>query len=267
MWQDYGTSYSDALRDEAFVAWRGIGARQKALNIVRVCSGIKVQSAIEIGCGTGAVLRFLHTMNFAQQYACVDVALPAVQFVQKTCGDFVQRAFVGLADALPFQDAVFDVAILTHVVEHLQNPVPAIREAARVAGYVVIEVPIEKVLSNMIRTKVLRRPYASAEGAGHVQFWSPKSVLTFLEQECGLTILEHNSDLISKEIEFYGKRGLKLAKPLFKQTMKAALPDALYSRLLTTHATFLCTGPRPQLRRMEHQDGYVPLGSLADGRR
>ena len=127
MWQDYGTSYSDALKDEAFVAWREIGARQKALNIVRVCSGIKVQSAIEIGCGTGAVLRFLHTMNFAQQYACVDVALPAVQFVQKTCGDFVQLAFVGLADALPFQDAVFDVAILTHVVEHLHDPVPAIR--------------------------------------------------------------------------------------------------------------------------------------------
>jgi SAM-dependent methyltransferase len=240
MWQDYGTSYSDALKDEAFVAWREIGARQKALNIVRVCRAIKVQSAIEIGCGTGAVLRFLHTMNFAQQYACIDVALPAVEFVQTTCGDFVQRAFVGLADALPFQDAVFDVAILTHVVEHLNDPALALREASRVARFVVVEVPTERVLSNLIRTRVLGRPYASMAGAGHVQFWSPRSIADFLRRKCELQILAHHRDLISEEAEFFGKEGLNLAKPVFKQTMKAVLPSALYSRLVTTHATFLC---------------------------
>jgi len=242
MWQDYQTNYSGALGDEEFLTWRQAGARQKAQNIVRVCRSIQVQSAIEIGCGTGAVLQFLHRMHFARQYTAVDVAPSAVQFVCETCGDFVERALVGSADALPFEDASFDVAILTHVVEHLHDPAAAIREAARVARYVVVEVPTEKVLSNMLRTKLLRRPYASAAGAGHVQFWSPSSALAFLEKECDLEILAHKCDRISRDLEFYGQSGLKLAKPILKQTLKTMLPNAVYSRLLTTHATFLCRG-------------------------
>ncbi len=247
MWPDYESSYNAALRDESFLAWRETGAHQKALNIALVCRSIKVKSVVEIGCGTGAVLRFLHSRRFAREYACIDAAFSAVQFVRQSCKDFVQRAFVGLAGALPFQDTTFDVAILTHVVEHLDDPVPAIREASRVARYVVLEVPTEKVLSNMIRTKVLQHPYASIEGAGHVQFWSPKSIVAFLEKDCGLQILVHHRDLISKDTEFYGQRGLNLAKPIFKQTLKAVLPGAVYSRLLTTHATFLC-------RRRESQE-------------
>ena len=240
MWRNYEASYKTALQDEAFLSWREAGAQQKALNVVLVCRSIKVGSVVEIGCGTGAVLRFLHSMSFAREYACIDAAFSAVQFVRRSCKDFVRGAFVGLAGALPFQDTAFDVAILTHVVEHLDDPVPAIREASRVARYVVVEVPTEEVLSNMIRTRVLGRPYASIEGAGHIQFWSPKSIAAFLEKDCGLQILARHRDLVSKDTEFYGKRGLSLAKPLFKEALKAVFPGAVYSRLLTTHATFLC---------------------------
>ncbi len=240
MWSDYEAVYSTALRDEAFLAWREAGARQKALNIALVCRAIKVESVIEIGCGTGAVLRFLHSMDFAKSYNCIDVAPSAVQFVQKTCRDFIQSAHVGSASALPFPDAVFDLAILSHVVEHLHDPVVAIREASRIARYVVVEVPIEKMASNAIRTRILRRPYASIAGAGHVQFWSPKSIEVFLVNHCGLEILEHRRDLVSKDTEFYGKKGVSLVKPFFKEILKSALPGSLYSRLLTTHITFLC---------------------------
>ena len=67
MWQDYGTSYSGALQEEAFVTWKRIRALKKVLNIVEVCGVIKVLSAIEIVCGTGAVLKVLHRINFAQK--------------------------------------------------------------------------------------------------------------------------------------------------------------------------------------------------------
>lgn len=240
MWKDYEASYNAALQDEAFLAWREMGARQKALNVAAVCRAIAVESVIEIGCGTGAVLRFLHSMHFAKSYNCLDLAPSAVQFVQESCRDFIQGAHVGSASALPFPDAAFDLAILSHVVEHLDDPIVAMREASRVARFVVVEVPTEKVVSSAIRTRILRRPYASIAGAGHVQFWSSSSIKTFLQRDCGLQILQHHCDLISREIEFYGKRGRALAKPIFKQALKAALPRAMYARLLTTHATFLC---------------------------
>lgn len=240
MWQEYEAGYETALKDEAFVCWREAGARQKAENVRKVCRGIQCTSAVEIGCGTGAVLKRLQEWHFAERFACVDLALSAVQFAKNLCRDSVLCAFVASATALPFRDAAFDVAILSHVIEHLHEPAQALAEASRIARYVVVEVPTEVVLSNVIRRKVLGKPYASIEGAGHVQFWSAGSVREFLRRDCSLEILENHVDLISKEAEYFGRAGLGLAKPVIKQTFKALLPAAVYTRMLTSHSTFLC---------------------------
>jgi len=250
MWCDYEASYSATLNDQGFLLWRELGAHNKALNIVRVCHGIHVGSVVEIGCGTGDVLRFLNKMNLAREYSCVDVSVSTVQFARKACAHFLKNAYISSANALPFQEGTFDVAILTHVLEHLVDPVCALREASRVARFVVIEVPIEKVLSNAIRRKVLKRPYPSMLGSGHVQFWSQKSIVDFLERDCGLTILERHRDLISRDVEFHDKLGLSRVKPALKETLKTVLPQGIYCRLLTTHATFLCRSPAsPGLNR------------------
>jgi ubiquinone/menaquinone biosynthesis C-methylase UbiE len=240
MWREYEADYGIALKDEAFVCWREMGARQKAENVLKVCRGIQVTSAIEIGCGTGAVLKRLQELRFAKDFACADVSHSAVQFARNVCADSLSSVCVASAMALPFREAAFDVAILSHVIEHLQGPAQALAEASRIARYVVVEVPTEVVLSNVIRRKVLGKPYASIEGAGHVQFWSTGSVKEFLTRDCSLEILENNVDLISKEAEYFGKSGLGLAKPIVKQAFKALLPAAVYTRMLTSHLTFLC---------------------------
>lgn len=240
MWHDYEASYKATLGDRLFVSWREVGAQQKAENVVKVCEGVQVTSAVEIGCGTGAVLKRLQEYQFAKQFACVDVAHSAVHFAKHLCGDSVLCAVVASAIALPFRDSAFDVAILSHVIEHLDEPAQALAEASRIARYVVVEVPTEVVLSNVIRRKVLGKPYASIEDAGHVQFWSTGSIREFLERDCSMEILENKVDLISKEAEYFGKSGIGLAKPIVKQAFKAMLPANVYSRILTTHSTFLC---------------------------
>jgi len=243
MWQDYDASYRGALEDSAFLAWRELGARKKAENIVRVCQEINPVSLVEIGCGTGAVLRMLHAMNFAQKYCCIDLSLSAIGFTVKSCDAFTPRAVVGRADALPFPDGAFSVAVLSHVIEHLDHPVSALREATRIAHFVVVEVPTEKVLCNFVRRKVLSRPYASIAEAGHVQFWSPASIAEFLTHDAGLEILNRRLDLLGGEMDVCRK--LPRTKSLVKRTLKSALPVAVYSRLLTTHAVFLCRRRSP----------------------
>jgi SAM-dependent methyltransferase len=240
MWTDYNITYRQALNDESFLVWREVGARQKAANIARVCRRIPVTSVLEIGCGTGAVLRELGSMQFAKHYAATDISAAAVEFAQQSCGVLLSEAYVVPADSLPFPEKSFSVAILSHVIEHLENPVSAVRAAARVADFVVIEVPTERVLSNTIRTRILGMPFASAAGAGHVQFWSARSVGKFLERECGQEILSRQRDLLSREVEFHGRLGASKAKPLIKETLKRVLPGWIYAQLLTTHATFLC---------------------------
>lgn len=239
MWQDYEATYQSALQDSEFLSWRERGARRKAENVVRLCQGIEARSMIEIGCGTGAVLRSLQAMNFAGSYSCIDLSPSAVRFTAKSCSSLANRAVAGRADALPFRDDAFDVAVLSHVVEHLDDPVSALREASRISRFVVVEVPTEKVFSNFIRRKILGQPYPSIAGAGHVQFWSPSSITDFLKQKAGLEILNRHLDLIGDDVDSGSGNGSS-ARPFVKKALKSGLPGSIYSRLLTTHAAFLC---------------------------
>jgi ubiquinone/menaquinone biosynthesis C-methylase UbiE len=173
------------------VRWREAGARQKADNVERVCAENQVTSAIENGCGTGTVLKRLQELKFAKHFACMDVSYSSssVTFARNVCRNFISSACVASAKASPFRNAAFDVAILSHSIEHLHEPAQALAEPSRIARYIAVEVPTEVVLSNA---------------------------------QC------------------FGKSGLRLAKPMVKQALKTLLPAALYTRVLTSHSTFLC---------------------------
>ena len=239
-WTDYDSGYRQALGDPSSLAWRAAGARQKALNIICVCRGVSVATVLEIGCGTGAVLGELDSLGFAKKYVASDVSRQALEFVERSCQKFLECAFLASAGSQPFAGKRFSVAVLSHVIEHLEDPVSAVREAVRVAEYAVIEVPTERVLSNLVRTKLLGRPFISAAAAGHLQFWSPRSIASFLEDTCGVEIVARHTDCLCRQVEFHGKRGLRKVKPLIKEALKSVLPARAYAQLLTTHATFLC---------------------------
>lgn len=239
MFPDYETGYRDSLQDPTFLAWRALGARRKAANIVRVCKGICPGSVLEVGCGTGAVIRALHELKFSESYSCVDLSPSAVAFVRNSLPSIVNCAIVGRADALPFSDGAFDVVILSHVIEHLDDPLSALSEASRIARYIVVEVPTEKVFSNFIRTRVLGRPYPSIAGAGHVQFWSPSSIIRFLERDAKLELVQRHQDLLDEEIDV-GPLNRPDSRSVLKTVLRRGLPASAYSHLLTTHATFLC---------------------------
>jgi SAM-dependent methyltransferase len=238
MWGNYETEYRHSLRDPAFLTWRELGARRKAENIMRVCRELNPVSVAEIGCGTGSVLRMLHSMNFAHKYCCVDLSPSAVSFARDSCSAFTSLAVASTADALPFPDGAFDLTILSHVIEHLDNPLSALSESSRVARFIVVEVPTEKVFSNFVRTRILHRPYPSLASAGHVQFWSPSSIATFLEREAGLEIVNRHTDLLDENLESCNSTGDSTC--LVKRGLQTLLPSFIYARLLTTHATFLC---------------------------
>lgn len=240
MWADYEGGYRQALGDAAFLAWRASGARQKALNIMHVCRGLSVSSVLEIGCGTGAILQELASLRFAKEYVASDVSATAIEFVERSCRRFLSGAYVSSANSQPFPDGRFSVAVLSHVIEHLEDPASAVREAARVAEYVVIEVPTEKVFSNLVRTRLFGKPFSSAAEAGHLQFWTPGSIARFLEETCEKEIVARHTDLFSRQEEFHGREGVRKAKPLIKEALKSLLPARIYAQLLTTHATFLC---------------------------
>jgi SAM-dependent methyltransferase len=242
MWLDYEQQYQEALKDPSFLLWRRKGAKYKAGNIGSVCKSISIRSAVEIGCGTGDVLRELMNLNFADSYSGTDVSMSALTAASARLGDKFCGGFVSDATKLPLPDRAYSVAILSHVLEHLDQPARAAEEAGRVADFVVAEVPTEKVATNWIRKTFLRREYASAADAGHVQFWSPQSFVKFLQNDCGLEILALQRQSISTEEDHFGKHGIAKAKPFLKHALQALLPAFLRILIFTTHTTVLCRG-------------------------
>ena len=240
MWLNYEERYREAVQDPTFLEWRREGARHKVDNIIAVCGGVRVESLLEIGCGTGAILRELANREFARSYAGTDVSAAALGAARRVLGEEYEGGFVADAGSLPLAAGSFSVAVLSHVLEHLEAPERAAAEASRVAGFVVAEVPTEKVLTNWVRRKIFGRTYSSIDEAGHVQFWSPRSFVRFLRESCDFEILTLRRATVSREEDLFGKQGLARWKPLAKHALMAVLPTFLRIWVFTTHTTVLC---------------------------
>ena len=81
----------------------------------------------------------------------------------------------------PAEDGAYDLAILSHVLEHVPEPMSLLREAARVAPAVLVEVPLED-------NRSARRDEKRAEAAriGHIQFFDRAAVHALI-RVAGLT--------------------------------------------------------------------------------
>jgi SAM-dependent methyltransferase len=88
-------------------------------------------SLLDIGCGTGLLSEFLWQGGF--DVSCLDQSPAMLEYAQARLG---HRAsfYAGTAEHLPFDDRSFDYAALLGVLEHLEDPRPALAEALRVAA-------------------------------------------------------------------------------------------------------------------------------------
>jgi ubiquinone/menaquinone biosynthesis C-methylase UbiE len=88
------------------------------------------QSALDVGCGSGALVVALAVILGEQNVAGVDPSQPFVEAARaKVPG---ARLSVAAAESLPFEDSTFDVTLSQLVVNFLSDPEEGVREMARV---------------------------------------------------------------------------------------------------------------------------------------
>jgi ubiquinone/menaquinone biosynthesis C-methylase UbiE len=208
-------------RDDGDLAeWRCLSAIEKSRNIVDLCSS--AGSLLDIGCGDGAVSRRLKELKFAEEYHAADVSVSAVKRARAYGIDAVQTD----GATLPFEDETFDLAILSHVVEHLEHPRQTLYEAKRVARRVFVEVPCE----HNIR---MPADYAPNDH-GHINFYTPKTI-RHLVQSCGLRVTRQVTRGVSAELS-----GGRL-KHAIRETALAISP-AVATRVFCYHTALVCEG-------------------------
>ncbi len=164
-----GYAVSDPVEAARMGRWRALGARSKAAHAVRLCPAPR--TVVEIGCGDGALLEQLAAAWPAARFDGFELSTTAIELARAR-----QIARAGRLEAydgahVPAADATYDLAVLSHVVEHVADPAPLLAEAARVARRVLVEVPLEA-------NRSAARPAKRAEAAriGHLHAFSRADV-------------------------------------------------------------------------------------------
>lgn len=97
---------------------------------------LRGKTVLDIGCGDGVYTIELFDQVSVKRMLGMDYAAHAIEVAIAKSGDRKIEFDVQNANALPYANKSFDVAILRGVLHHLDDPVPALKEALRVAKLV-----------------------------------------------------------------------------------------------------------------------------------
>jgi SAM-dependent methyltransferase len=96
--------------------------------------------ALDVGCGVGIMVRYLEFLGFDAEG--VEISSWAVDYARNQLGLRSVRA--GTVYDMHYSDGSFGLVTLVHVLEHVDDPVPLIRELFRIlepGGVLYVEVP------------------------------------------------------------------------------------------------------------------------------
>jgi SAM-dependent methyltransferase len=238
----YDDAYSkDPSQALLYARWRALGAIGKARHVLDLCArtGIQPASTLEVGCGDGALLCELHNRGFGGRLAGVEITAAAVEIARQRS----QIESVELYDGshLEVADGTYDLAILSHVLEHVPDPPALLAEVARASRAVLIEVPLEENISAKRATK---RDHA--EEVGHLQRLS-RSAARQIVARAGLSILCEVEDPLPLEVHRFFATGRQArARATLKWSVRGSLhglAPSLARRVFTVHWACLCRSP------------------------
>lgn len=115
--------------------WRGRLHQQIADQVAVLAVGMTPTPTrvLDVGCGTGYLLRRLAEKLPAAQVLCGIDAAPRMVEVARSAGRDARLSFtVGLAEDLPYEDASFDLVVSTTSFDHWRDQQRGLAECARV---------------------------------------------------------------------------------------------------------------------------------------
>jgi SAM-dependent methyltransferase len=224
-------NYEDFYDGES--EWRRLGAVDKANNIISLCSSYPHRMILEIGAGEGAILQRLAELGFGEALYGLEISTSGINAIhQRNIKTLVEcRLFDGIT--IPYNQNRFDLAILSHVVEHLEYPRRLLYEASRVARSVFVEVPLEDNLR-------LKNDFVF-DHVGHINFYSPKTIRQ-LVQSCNLEVLSQVVSHSSYALYQY-QYGSKAWLRYLPKELLLRLAPKLAPHLWTYHSALVCRKP------------------------
>jgi ubiquinone/menaquinone biosynthesis C-methylase UbiE len=214
--------------------WRMLGAVDKTANIISLCHDLPHTAILEIGAGEGSILKKLSELRFGEMLYALEISSSGVETIQSKGIFRLIECLLFDGYDIPYGDYKFDLAILSHVIEHIEYPRKLLYEAARVAKYIFVEVPLEDTLR--LKTDFV------FDKVGHINFYSSITIRRLI-QTCNLEVLKQIVTNPSKAVHKYrlGKKGL--ANYYIKEYLLRVSPSVA-TRIFTYHSSLVCQAKR-----------------------
>lgn len=223
------TAY-DGYCEEGTSEWRTLNAKYKADNIGSMSAGISHNSVLDRGPGEDVVSAMLLQRNFCSEICCLEISASGVKTIKnrRLSGIRDVRKFDGYR--IPYPNKAFDIAIASHVLEHVEHERVFLYEGNRVAKHLFIEVPIEDTFRMPQNYK--------ANKEGHVNFYNFRIVRSLL-QSSGFEVLNRRLLPHSLEIHQYSQGRLKGAMHWGVRSVLDRFQRGLTPRIFTYHCDIL----------------------------
>jgi SAM-dependent methyltransferase len=254
----YDAAYTqDAADARRYAGWRALGALGKADHVIALCARAHIWDAcpdgnpintLEVGCGDGALLCELHRRGFGGALSGVEITEAAVAIARSRPAIDSVDLYDGLH--LAAADGAYELGVLSHVLEHVPDPVALLREVARACRAVVVEVPLE---ANWSARRAGKRAHAAE--VGHLQRLDRDAIREIVAR-AGLSLRGELEDpLPLRAHSFFAVTPRQRASAGAKWAVRAGchgLAPALARRLFTVHYACLCVTPGLQRQPRPH---------------
>jgi SAM-dependent methyltransferase len=238
--QDLAGFYDSAYArgGERHARWRELGARGKADHVERLVreADLTSERIVELGCGDGALLSELSQRGVGGSLAGFDISEAALELARARSIPRVER--LDRFDGRHVPDGDYDLAVLSHVLEHVPEPGRLLREAARVARAVIVEVPLERNLSG---SRAVKR--SQSEEIGHLAALDRDAVRA-LAEGAGLRITAELLDPLPAAVHtFFADTPVGRARGLAKAAIRRSLfrvSESAAERAFTLHYACAC---------------------------
>jgi SAM-dependent methyltransferase len=235
----YDSAY--ARGGEKHAAWRELGARGKADHVLALVADAglaPVRSVAEIGCGDGALLAELSSRGFGRELHGFDISAAALELARDRAVPRVAALVRFDGTSLPVADGAFDLGVLSHVLEHVEEPLPLLHEAARACRALIVEVPLERNASGARPSK-----RAASSEIGHLAALDRDAVRR-LVADAGLRVAAEMLDPLPREVHtFFASSPADQARGLAKAAVRRGLfrvAPRVAERAITLHYACAC---------------------------
>ena len=244
----YRLLYQAELEKEAEWLRRGAVEKVNSIETLLERNNIKPKSFLELGCGVGSVITECKRRSLASRYIGVDYSKEAIDYL-RSHSEGIESIQADISDPDFNVIETPDVVILSHVLEHLENPadfLAAMKRRLRFS-YAVIEVPLEDLIASRLKSLLKDR---ATNNAGHVQFFTTHTFKHLLNSS-GFKIVDSRTYVPILDLETIrfvsDKDGLSNRQYIFKVLTAHYLPRALkplWKKLYYAHYTVLCVAVR-----------------------